>query len=177
MKNIYLIYGRSGVGKSSVADLLCERYGYTQVSSYTDREPRFAGEKNHVFISRKEFNKLRPDMVAYTMFDGHQYGVTRKEIDDNDIYVIDQAGIKNLRKNYNGPKGFVVIRLVASTAECKRRMAARGDSADAIAARSAFDTAHSEQVVGTDLIMYNDDLNSTAERLHKFIERMENGNG
>ena len=108
-----------------------------------------------------------------------------RKLDNDDLLLllihsfalIDQAGIKNLRKNYNGPKGLVVIRLVASTAECKRRMAARGDSADAIAARSAFDTTHSEQVVGTDLIMYNDDLNSTAERLHKFIERMENGNG
>lgn len=173
MRNIYLIYGRSGVGKSSVADLLCERYGYTPIASYTDRKPRFAGERNHVFLSTDEFNHIRSDMVAYTMFDGHQYGVTAEAIDHNDLYVIDQAGIINLRKNYHGPKGIVVIRLVATTSECQRRMAARGDSTDAIKARTAFDTAHSAQVDGTDLIMYNDDLNSTVERLHAYIEWKE----
>lgn len=173
MRNIYLIYGRSGVGKSSVADLLCERYGYTQVSSYTDRKPRFAGERNHVFLSTDEFNTIRPDMVAYTMFDGHQYGVTAEAINHNDIYVIDKAGIENLRKNYHGPKGLVVIRLVASTGECERRMAARGDSSSAIRQRMAFDSNHNGMVSGTDWIIYNEDLDQTVEKLHDLIVQTE----
>lgn len=173
MRNIYLIYGRSGVGKSSVADLLCERYGYSQIASYTDRKPRFVGERNHVFISQKEFNTLRPDMVAYTMFDGHQYGVTAEAIDHNDIYVIDKAGIENLRKNYHGPKGLVVIWLVASTAECERRMAARGDSSSAIRQRMAFDAVHNVSATGTDWVIYNEDLDQTVAKLHKIITDAE----
>lgn len=80
MHNIYLIYGRSGVGKTTVANLLSEKYGYSQISSYTDRKPRHSGEIGHVFISTEEFNKIRPQMVAYTMFDGHQYEIGRAHV-------------------------------------------------------------------------------------------------
>lgn len=173
MHNIYLIYGRSGVGKTTVANLLSEKYGYSQISSYTDRKPRHSGEIGHVFISTEEFNKIRPQMVAYTLFDGHQYGVTAEEIDRNDIYVIDKAGIENLRKNYHGSKGLVVIWLVASTAECERRMAARGDSSSAIRQRMAFDAAHNVSVPGTDWVIYNENLDQTVEKLHKIITNAE----
>lgn len=173
MHNIYLIYGRSGVGKTTVANLLSEKYGYSQISSYTDRKPRHSGEIGHVFISTEEFNKIRPQMVAYTLFDGHQYGVTAAEIDHNDLYVIDKAGIENLRKNYHGSKGLVVIWLVASTTECERRMVARGDSSSAIRQRMAFDVAHNVSVPGTDWVIYNEDLDQTVEKLHKIITDAE----
>ena len=107
------------------------------------------------------------------MFDGHQYGVTAEAINHNDIYVIDKAGIENLRKNYHGPKGLVVIRLVASTGECERRMAARGDSSSAIRQRMAFDSNHNGMVSGTDWIIYNEDLDQTVEKLHDLIVQTE----
>lgn len=173
MHNIYLIYGRSGVGKTTVANLLSEKYGYSQISSYTDRKPRHSGEIGHVFISTEEFNKIRPQMVAYTLFDGHQYGVTAAEIDRNDLYVIDPAGIADLRKNYHGPKRLVVIRLVASTAECQRRMAARGDSSGAIYQRLIFDDTHTASVPNTNVTVCNDNLEETVETLHSIIQREE----
>lgn len=173
MNNIYLIYGRSGVGKTTVATELCKRYGYKQIASYTDRAPRYPGEQGHVFISTDAFNKLRPQMVAYTLFDGHQYGVTAGEIDHNDIYVIDAAGIADLRRNYHGSKRLVVIRIVASAAECQRRMAARGDSTNAILQRAAFDASHAQAVPNTEWNVYNDYVDRAVDALHEIIVKEE----
>ena len=41
MKNIYLLAGPPGSGKSSVARELTQRYGLKEVWSYTERPPRF----------------------------------------------------------------------------------------------------------------------------------------
>ena len=71
MKNIYLIAGPSGVGKTTVAQELCKQYGYKEVVSYTDRAPRYPGETGHVFLLPEEFNRL-PKLCAYTEFAGHR---------------------------------------------------------------------------------------------------------
>lgn len=41
MKNIYLIVGPSGSGKSSVARELEKRYGFGEIQSYTERPRRY----------------------------------------------------------------------------------------------------------------------------------------
>lgn len=44
-KYIYLLAGPSGSGKSSVAHKITEWYGFKEVWSYTERPPRYAGER------------------------------------------------------------------------------------------------------------------------------------
>ena len=41
MKNIYLLVGPSGSGKSSVARELEKRYGFGEIQSYTERPRRY----------------------------------------------------------------------------------------------------------------------------------------
>jgi guanylate kinase len=50
MQNIYLIVGRSGFGKDTVVDCLCERYGYKRIISYTTR-PRRNEQDKHIFVT------------------------------------------------------------------------------------------------------------------------------
>ena len=50
--------GRSGVGKTTLVEALCEREGYKQIYSYTTREPRTPDEKGHIFIPRASYKNL-----------------------------------------------------------------------------------------------------------------------
>lgn len=138
MKNIYLIVGPSGSGKTMVANRLEEKYRLKQVLSYTERPPRFEGEGGHTFVTPEEFDKLK-NLCAYTVFDGHRYGVPAEMVEVSDIYVIDPAGVAYMKEHYSGKKGVKVIGLFAAEEVCKRRMRARGDSKEAINERLAHD--------------------------------------
>ena len=138
MKNIYLIVGPSGSGKTMVANRLEERYRLKQVLSYTERPPRFEGEGGHTFVTPEEFDKLK-NLCAYTVFDGHRYGVPAEMVEVSDIYVIDPAGVAYMKEHYSGKKGVKVIGLFAAEEVCKRRMRARGDSKEAVCERVEHD--------------------------------------
>lgn len=92
MKNIYLLAGPSGSGKSSVAHELTKRFGLKEVWSYTERPQRHDGEPGHVFVTPEEFDAAGP-MCAFTLYNGYRYGVPQASVDNSDIYVIDPAGI------------------------------------------------------------------------------------
>lgn len=133
---ICLIVGPSGVGKSSLARLLSVRNGWSELASYTTRAPRYEGEGGHTFITEEEF-RILPDLVAYTEYNGHRYGATARQIDANEIYVIDPAGIETLVRNYHGDKKLLVCVLWASEETRLQRMTDRGD--DAVAAQERID--------------------------------------
>ena len=103
MKNIYLIVGCSGSGKTAITEKLKELYNLKSIQSYTTRPPRYDGETGHTFISNDEFDKLT-DMVAYTEFAGNRYCATAEQVENNDLYVIDPNGVKFFMKSYTGKK-------------------------------------------------------------------------
>ena len=103
MKNIYLVVGCSGSGKTTITEQLEMKYGLKSIQSYTTRPPRYDGETGHTFISNEEFDKLT-DMVAYTEFAGNRYCATAEQVENNDLYVIDPNGIDYFIKSYKGKK-------------------------------------------------------------------------
>lgn len=140
---LYCIVGQSGSGKSTVTWAIQEALEKMEaprvlkpVESMTTRPPRYPGEPGHVYVSKAEFDTY--EMVAYTMFDGNEYGVPASMLDECDLYVIDIEGVKTLRERYNG-KPLVVIYLDITPEEAARRMRVRGDSEEKIAKRLAND--------------------------------------
>lgn len=105
---LYLFVGKSASGKTTIADLLEQQYGYKQVSSYTTRKPRYDGEIGHVFVSEEEFKNLST-MVAYTFYNNNHYGTTAEQLDQCSIYVVDIPGVETLLKNYNTKRPIVII--------------------------------------------------------------------
>ena len=103
MKNIYLIVGCSGSGKTAITEKLEELYNLKSIQSYTTRPPRYDGETGHTFISNEEFDKL-VDICGYTEFAGNRYCSTAEQVENNDLYVIDPNGVDYFIKSYKGKK-------------------------------------------------------------------------
>ena len=133
-KPLILLIGPSGSGKTTLANALSRDYGLRQLASYTDRPRRSPDEIGHTFVSPDEFNKLRPDMAAYNVFNGHQYGATYQQLDQTDIYVVDIPGYWDLMRHYRN-RPFITFVLGATSTVCARRMRRRGDSDEMIQKR------------------------------------------
>lgn len=140
---LYCIVGPSGSGKSTVTWAIQKRLEQINaprvlkpVESMTTRPPRYPGEPGHVYVSKEEFDTY--EMVAYTMFDGNEYGVPAEMLDECDFYVIDIDGVKTLRKRYKG-KELVVVYLDITPEESAKRMYDRGASEVEVKKRLAND--------------------------------------
>ena len=103
LKNIYLIVGCSGSGKTTITEQLETKYGLKSIQSYTTRPPRYDGETGHTFISNEEFDKL-VDICGYTEFAGNRYCSTVEQVENNDLYVVDPNGVDYFIKSYKGKK-------------------------------------------------------------------------
>jgi guanylate kinase len=80
MKQLLItLTGRSGCGKSSIAERLNRRYGYIQAKSYTTRPMRDSVEdaNTHTFITRGQIFDFKDDIVAYNEYNDNAYFVTR----------------------------------------------------------------------------------------------------
>lgn len=111
----FLFIGRTGAGKTVIAHAVCEKLGLKQVKSLTTRLPRNENEKNnswdHYFVSNEEFDSIgnREGFAAYTEINGNRYATTFDELDKSDVYVIDPAGVKNLKESCGDQYKFIEI--------------------------------------------------------------------
>ncbi|AKC02702.1 guanylate kinase [Bacillus phage Stills] len=119
---IVCLVGKSGTGKSTIAKDL-ERYGLSELKSYTSREPRFEGEDTHEFVTPVQSTVMvhNEEIIAYTRFDGHDYFATLDQMVENDIYVIDPAGVEFLSEKV-GRENIMVIYIESSLWKRFRRM-------------------------------------------------------
>lgn len=125
-KTIYCIMGRTASGKSFIAGKMSERFGLTQVKSYTTRAPRKSeiesGKSDHIFISKEEMEKMRDDMAAYTKIGEAEYCTTFSLLDKCDVYVIDPRGVKELKKKIKERgKDYRVVEIYISAPESLRK--------------------------------------------------------
>lgn len=173
---LYCVVGPSGSGKSTVTWAIEEAlekmgapYVLKAVASMTTRPPRYPGEPGHVYVSKAEFDTY--EMVAYTMFDGNEYGVPASMLDECALYVIDIEGVKTLRERYHG-KSLVVVYLDITPEEAARRMRVRGDSEEKIQKRLANDAvmfADMEGLAADYIIDANGNEQETLDRLCSVI--------
>lgn len=131
---LYLFVGKSSSGKTTVANILEQKHGLMQVSSYSTRSPRYDGEIGHVFLSDNEFDNLG-ELVAYTEYNGFRYGTTAEQLDQCQIYVVDVPGVKTLLERYKTDRKIVILYFSANICTRIHRMIDRGDSDMAIISR------------------------------------------
>ena len=106
MKNIYLIAGKSGTGKDTIVNALCNLYGYKRVASYTTRRPREDDNDtySHEFVDMDGYrwDKECGQIMAETFYNGNYYWATTHQIDENDLYIVDIRGIETIKDRYRG---------------------------------------------------------------------------
>ena len=184
-KPLFLFVGRSASGKTTIANILEEKYGYKQVSSYTTRPPRYEGEVGHIFLTEEEFNNL-DGIVSYTFYNGYQYGTTAKLLDECSIFVVDVPGVELLLEKYETDRPICIIYFNANVYSRINRMLDRGDSDMMIISRLLTDekedwwdkldflTWHYKNIVKKNVVAYsikaNDDIQNVFERVFYYIE-------
>lgn len=94
------VIGRSASGKDTLVQKLCERTGLKQIISYTTRERRVNEGDTHIFINDEQYQYMEDEnqIAAFTQIGQYKYCCTVKQLYENDIYVIDPAGVKHLRE-------------------------------------------------------------------------------
>jgi guanylate kinase len=118
---IVCVVGGSGVGKTHMVSYMEERYGIPMIESYTDRTKRIPNEKGHTFLTKEEFDDLNmADMIAFTCWKGESGDIVRyccleKDIDHPVMtYVIDERGLKYLKKYWSDRFCIFTVRLFAA---------------------------------------------------------------
>ena len=172
-KNIYLFVGASGTGKTSIVEELGRLYGLKSIQSYTTRPKRHENETGHIFVSDDEFDNLK-DLVAYTQYNGYRYCATSEQVEDNNLYVIDNDGINYFKNNYHGNKNPYIIYVYADMKERIKRMKNRGDSDSQILQRIIND-CDAFRYIGSlyDTIILNNELSRCVEECYEFIKEKE----
>jgi guanylate kinase len=168
---LYLFVGRSASGKTTVADIMEQKYGFKQVNSYTTRKPRYDGEVGHVFVTEEEFKALE-NIVAYTFYDNNHYGTTAEQLDQCSIYVVDIPGVETLLEKYNTNRRIVIIFFDTTVYTRINRMRDRGNDDTFIISRLLQDEKddwlkqldhlvwHYDRIIHRDVDLYSIDANS-----------------
>lgn len=171
-KPLFLFIGRSASGKTTVANMMAEKYGYKQVESYTTRPPRFEGEAGHIFVNEDEFKNLG-ELAAYTFYNNNHYGTTLKQLNECDIYVVDIPGVESLlKKLQDDSRPICIFYFNSSVYNRILRMLDRNDSDMMIVSRLLEDEKtdwfkkldslvwHYNNIVGKNVQLYDINANS-----------------
>lgn len=136
-KIVFLVIGRSGTGKDTLVNYMCQKYGLKKLKSYTTRPPRQNEEDTHIFISPEDVQKYRDDIIAYTKIGEFEYFATKSQLKDVNFYIIDPKGVQDLENIPNLKEEFSFIKLFIylPEKERKKRIALRGDSEEAFLKR------------------------------------------
>lgn len=180
-----VICGPSGSGKSTLLKrLLAENKDKLAFTiSHTTRKPR-QGEQNgreYYFIDREQFFKMihRDQFLEHTEFSGNLYGTSLASVQDAlrtgkfIILEVDIEGVKSIRRHTDlkpiyifikpPSKQLLIERLSSRGTESSETLRKRLDRAD-----DEIQFADSGQVQ-FDLILVNDDLEETYQKLRKYL--------
>lgn len=139
-----VLVGASASGKTDIAKILIEQYGYKKMVTTTSRKPR-KGEENGVdyhFISKKVFeNRMKKDRFLETVeYNNHYYGTPKKGATKDKVLIVEPEGANSI---YNHEIPDTVIFLLQTKEEIrKERMLERGDTLIQIIDRLEKDKEH-----------------------------------
>lgn len=107
-KPMIILVGPSAVGKTTVANLLVEKYPerFAFVRSVTTRPERFPGDTEYIYITKQEYDALvnNDGLLEYATYAEYSYGTPRSEIKrieaegKTPLLVLNIEGVRSLRQ-------------------------------------------------------------------------------
>lgn len=181
---LLVISGPSGVGKSTIAHQLEQRYGGVFSVSATTRGPR-PGEvdgRDYLFIDQKRFHQMlsHGELLEHAQVFGRDwYGTPRKPVEDQlargKLVILDIDVQGGIQVRTSMPQAFMVFILPPSDEELLRRLRGRGQDSDAAIQRRFAEARHEIDLARAsgayDDFIVNDDLDRTIERTCRLIEQ------
>lgn len=172
---LFFIVGETASGKDTLTQQICECFGLNQIISYTTRPKRDGEGNTHVFVNDEVYEqiKLKGNIAAYTNIGGYHYWATIEQLYNNDVYVIDPAGIQSIEDLGINDLDFCTIYINVPIEVRIDRAVHRGDNMDALTKRIRAET---EQFVkfkahaGFDYSVSNLNNDKAFEILKKIIE-------
>jgi guanylate kinase len=136
--------GASASGKTEIAKILINHFGYKKMVTYTTRKKR-AGEKDGIdyhFLSEEDFlAKMKIDFFLETSkYHDHYYGTAFKDASIDKVLIVDIQGANNIYKMLKDDVAIFFIKTPESIR--KHRMIARGDKLEDINNRLAIDRGY-----------------------------------
>lgn len=142
-RKLFIVFGRSGVGKSSIVrEFEARNPGLMKLIVTTTTRPMRQGETdgvNYHFTTKENFERMIAEdkLVEYVQYNGNYYGTTKDEFDymrDN-IIVLEPEGMSKIEELYG--KTFIIykIEIQASDAKVLERLLNRNSSIEEIARR------------------------------------------
>lgn len=132
-----VLVGASASGKTELAKMLYQTFGYTKCVTTTTRSIR-QGEVEDVdyhFLDDHTFHVLEQQHAFYevTHYNGHAYGIQKKDVIDHGVVIVDPNGANTLVSR--AKHDVFVVYLETSEAVRKARMLSRGDAYDHVMER------------------------------------------
>ena len=170
-KPIYIICGKSGVGKTTLINNLCLRNNLKTLISYTTRPKRTSSENTHIFVSDDEFDCIQNKFLEFS-FLNYRYCITRDQILNADILGLPPNAFHDL-----GEKKSLLYReiklIYVMTSEKTRyeRMIHRNDSIENITIRMSGEIEYFDDIEKhADKKVYNYDLEECLEEIERYMD-------
>ena len=129
MSKKIIIVGPGGSGKDYLRRIMVGR-GFTYGVSHTSRPPREGEEegKDYYFRDIKFFEDNQDMFLELQTFNGWKYGISKKEFEEKDIFILSPAGLRSISKEIR-EKSFVIYVNPGSEIRLER-LHARNDADD-----------------------------------------------
>lgn len=174
MKNIYVLTGMSGVGKTTVINEILKTGSFRYPKMYTTRPIREHIFDGKIHIDEDSYGKL-PHKVVEFIYNQHKYAITDSEVQKANIFDLAPSGFRSLKENYNGDKKIIIIYVWIDEYERIKRMKERGENEENIYSRLQYEKIEYQNIEeNADYIIKNDDLNKCVNKILSIIALDEN---
>lgn len=174
MKNIYVLTGMSGVGKTTVINEILKTGLFCYPQMYTTRPIRKHIIDGKIYIDEDSYEKL-PHKVVEFIYNRHKYAITDSEVQKANIFDLAPSGFRSLKENYNGDKKIIIIYVWIDEYERIKRMKERGENEENIYSRLQYETIEYQNIEkDTDYIIKNDDFKKCVNKILSIIALNEN---
>ncbi|MCM1410161.1 MAG: hypothetical protein NC305_06395 [Lachnospiraceae bacterium] len=169
MKNIYVLTGMSGVGKTSVINKILKTGSFCYPQMYTTRPIKEHIIDGKIHLDEESYVKLQNKAVEF-IYNYHKYAITDIEVRKANIFDLAPSGFRSLKENYFGDKKIIIIYVWIEESERIKRMKERGETDENIFSRLQYEKIEYQNIEEeADYIIKNDNFENCVNKILSII--------